>query len=411
MSPVRIAVVSPFIDKRHGTERRIAEWITRLPQEYEIHIYSQRVEDIDLTRMRWHRIPRIPGPHLLNFLWWLAANHIWRWWDTHLRGLCHDLVYTAGTNCWDADLISVHIVFAEFVRQATAELRLRGNPVRFWPRLIHRRLYYRVVMFLERRMYTNARAGLILIARKTAEDLKRHYGVDRALPVVYIGLDHEIFSRELRLRNRQGSRRQLGVEENAFVLLLVGNDWKKKGLVTLIEAFALLKNPPLYLVVAGKDDAAPYQARIREVGVEGRVIFCPPRSDVQWYYAAADAYVGPSLEDTFAQPPAEAMACGLPVITTATNGTAEIMTDGVDGLILEDPHDAVGLAARIRMLYENPELRERIAAQAARTASQYTWDRNGVEMRAIFADALERKRAIPPEMIVNRATSRGPAGK
>jgi glycosyltransferase involved in cell wall biosynthesis len=71
----------------------------------------------------------------------------------------------------------------------------------------------------------------------------------------------------------------------------------------------------------------------------------------------------------------------------------------------------VGLAARIRMLYENPELRERIAAQAARTASQYTWDRNGVEMRAIFADALERKRAIPPEMIVNRATSRGPAGK
>src|SRR5579864_5817787 len=300
MPPARIAIVSPFIDKRHGTERRIAEWITRLPQEYEIHIYSQRVEDIDLTRMRWHRIPRIPGPHLLNFLWWLAANHIWRWWDTHLRGLCHDLVYTAGTNCWDADLISVHIVFAEFVRQAAAELRLRGNPVRFWPRLIHRRLYYRVVMFLERRMYSNARAGLILIARKTAEDLKRHYGIDRALPIVYIGLDHEIFSRELRLRNRQESRRQLGVEENAFVLLLVGNDWKKKGLVTLIEALALLKNPPLYLVVAGKDDAAPYQARMRELGVEGRVIFCPPRSDVQWYYAAADAYVGPSLEDTFA---------------------------------------------------------------------------------------------------------------
>ncbi len=57
MPPVRIAVVSPFIDKRHGTERRIAEWISRLPLEYEIHIYSQRVEDVDLTRMKWHRIP------------------------------------------------------------------------------------------------------------------------------------------------------------------------------------------------------------------------------------------------------------------------------------------------------------------------------------------------------------------
>jgi len=411
MPPVRIAVVSPFIDKRHGTERRIAEWIARLPEEYEIHIYSQRVEDVDLGRMRWHRIPRLPGPHLLNFFWWLAANHIWRWWDAHLRRLRHDLVYTAGTNCWDADLISVHIVFAEFVRQAAAEMRLRGNPFRFWPRLVHRRLYYGLIMFLERRMYMNPKASLILIARKTAEDLKRHYAIERPLPVVYIGLDHEIFNPELRLRNRLESRKQLGVEENAFVLLLVGNDWKKKGLVTLIEAFALLKEFPLALVVAGKDDTVPYQARIRELGLEGRVIFCPPRSDVQWYYASADAYVGVSLEDTFAQPPAEAMACGLPVITTATNGTAEIMTDGVDGLILEDPRDAAGLAARIRMLYENSDLRGRIAAQAARTASQYTWGRNGMEMRAIFADALERRRAIPSEVIVNRATSRGPVGK
>jgi hypothetical protein len=87
MPPVRIAVVSPFIDKRHGTERRIAEWISRLPQEYEIHIYSQRVEDVDLAGMRLHKIPRIPGPHLVNFLWWLAANHLWRWWDARVRGL------------------------------------------------------------------------------------------------------------------------------------------------------------------------------------------------------------------------------------------------------------------------------------------------------------------------------------
>ena len=134
--------------------------------------------------------------------------------------------------------------------------------------------------------------------------------------------------------------------------MLVGNDWKKKGLANLIEALAQLKDLPLALVVAGKDDAAPYQNRLRELGLDGKVKFCPPRADVQWYYAAADVYVGPSLEDTFAQPPAEAMACGLPVITTATNGTAEIMTDGVDGLILQDPNDVAGLAQRIRWLCE-----------------------------------------------------------
>jgi glycosyltransferase involved in cell wall biosynthesis len=391
MPPVRIAVVSPFIDKRHGTERRIAEWITRLPPEYEIHIYSQRVEDVDLTRMRWHKIPRVPGPHLLNFLWWLPANHAWRWWDARLRGLRPDLVYTAGTNCWDADLISVHIVFAEFVRMAGRELRFRANPLRFWPRLVHRWLYYRLIIFLERRMYRNPKTGLILIAKKTAEDLKRHYGLAGAYPIVYIGLDKETFNPELRKRMRPDVRAQLRLGDDKFVLVLVGNDWKKKGLVTLIEALAQLKDLPLVLVVAGKDDPAPYRQRIQELGLVAKVKFCPSRADVQWYYAAADMYAGPSLEDTFAQPPAEAMACGLPVITTATNGTAEIMTDGVDGLILQDPNDVAGLTERIRWLYDNPERRESIATRAAMTAGEYTWDRNGVEMRAIFASALDRR--------------------
>jgi glycosyltransferase involved in cell wall biosynthesis len=391
MPPVRIAVVSPFIDKRHGTERRIAEWISRLPAEYEVHIYSQRVEDVDLARMRWHKIPSVAGPHLLNFLWWLAANHLRRWWDARVRGLRPDLVYTAGTNCWDADLISVHIVFAEFVRMAEPELRFSANPVRFWPRLIHRWLYYRLIIFLERRMYTNPRTGLILIAKKTAEDLKRHYGLAGPFPIVYIGLDKEIFNPDLRLRMRPEVRKQLGLDDHNFVLVLVGNDWKKKGLVALIEALAQLKDLPLVLVVAGKDDPAPYRSRLRELGLEEKVKFCASRADVQWYYAAADVYVGPSLEDTFAQPPAEAMACGLPVITTATNGTAEIMTARVDSLILPDPNDVAGLAERIRWLYENPEERASMGAHAAATVAEYTWDRNGVEMRAIFADAQLRK--------------------
>jgi UDP-glucose:(heptosyl)LPS alpha-1,3-glucosyltransferase len=240
-------------------------------------------------------------------------------------------------------------------------------------------------------MYTNPRTTLILIAKKTADDLKHHYGIAGPLPIVYIGLDHKIFNRELRLRNRPEVRRQLGLGEDKFALLLVGNDWKKKGLVALIEALAELKECPLVLVVVGKDDSAPYQNRIRELGLDGKVMFCAPRADVQWYYSAADAYVGPSLEDTFAQPPAEAMACGLPVITTATNGTAEIMTDGVDGLILQDPNDVAGLAERIRWLFEHPELAESIATQATATAGEYTWDRNGVEMCAIFANALDRR--------------------
>ena len=111
----RLAVVSPFVDKRHGTERRVAEWISQLAATYDIHIYSQNVQDLDLTRVTWHRIPKLPGPHLVNYLWWFAANHIWRAWDSRFRNLRPDLVYSPGINCLDADVMSVHIVFAQYV--------------------------------------------------------------------------------------------------------------------------------------------------------------------------------------------------------------------------------------------------------------------------------------------------------
>ena len=393
MPPCRIAVVSPFIDKRHGTEKRVAEWVSRLGDGYEVHIYSQRVEDLDLTKMRWHRIPRLPGPHFFNFLWWFAANHTWRWWDRRIRGIRHDLVYTAGTNCFDADVISIHIVFAEFTRQVRDELRWRSNPVWFWPRLLHRRIYYRLIMYLERKMYTNPKTSLVLIARKTADDLKRFYGRNGSLPVVYIGLDQQSFNPGLRAERRAAARETLGLDPSDLVLLLVGNDWRKKGLFTLIDALERLKDRRTILLVAGKDDEYPYQKRLRERGLEDKVRFVPSRPDVNWYYAAADIYVGPSLEDTFAQPPAEAMACGLPVVTTVTNGTAEIITDGVDGLLVQDPNDADELANQIRLLLDDPELRRRMGDAAAQTAKKYTWDRNGNEIRGIFAGVLARKRS------------------
>jgi glycosyltransferase involved in cell wall biosynthesis len=387
-----LAVVSPFIDKRHGTERRIAEWTTRLYGEFDVHVYSQRVEDLDLTRLTWHRIPKIPGPHLMNFLWWFVANHLWRWYDHRLRGIAHDLVFTAGTNCFDADAISIHIVFAEFVRQVRSEMNLQRNSILSWPRLIHRSLYYRLITLLERHLYTQPRAQLILIARKTAEDLNRFYGPHNVLPVLYMGIDHTTFNPQLRMARRDEARRELGIGNEHFVLLLVGNDWRKKGLYTLLDALPLLADQQVLLLVVGDDEKYSYQKQIERNGLSNCVRFLPSRQDVAFYYAAADAYVGPSLEDTFAQPPAEAMACGLAVITSVTNGTAEIITDGVDGLIVQDPNDATELAVQIRRVCEDSNFRRQLGENAARTSLRYTWDQNGEQMKEIFTNILRHKK-------------------
>ncbi len=392
----RLAVVSPFLDKSHGTERMVVEWISQLTDEFEIHVYSQRVEDLDLSRITWHRIPRLTGPHLFNFLWWFAANHALRAWDRRFHGLRHDLVFTPGPNCLDADAVSVHIVFAEFLRRIRPELNFTRNPVRLWPRLLHRRIYYRLAIFLERRVYTNPQIQLILTSTRTSGELERFYGRKDSFPIVSAGMDHEAFHPSHRAAFREEARRNLGLANGQFVLLLIGNDWRKKGLRALLDSLIQIRDLPTRLLVVTRESDPALQAMVRERALGGLVHFLPPRKDVEFYYAAADLYVGPSLEDTFALPALEAMACGLPVIISARAGASDVVTRSVDALILDDPTDSVKLAAMIRDLYDDEPFRRRLGEKAAVTASQFTWERNGREVAAIFEDILRRKARSAP---------------
>jgi glycosyltransferase involved in cell wall biosynthesis len=387
MPRLRIAVVSPFIDKRHGTERRVAECIQRLADEYEIHVYSNHVEDVDLDKITWHRIPALPGPHLFGYLWWFLANHLWRWRDCLFRGLAPDVVYSPGINCLDADAISVHVVFARLRESIREQVRLSRNPMKTWPQLVHRRIYYRLIQFLEGRVYPRPDRPLAVVSRKVAVDLSHYYGRKDQVRVVYGGLDLSRFNPELRVSLRPAARARFGLAENDFVLLLIGNGWKNKGLPSLLDSAGSLQDTRLKVLVAGRDNPAPYKDLIERHHLTGRVQFLPPRPDVELFYAAADAYIGPSLEDAFAQPPAEAMACGLPVITSRNNGGAEMISHNSDGLILEDPADVQTLAAWIRRLLDDSVFRCGLAENAARTAREFTWENNAVEMKAVFEQA------------------------
>jgi glycosyltransferase involved in cell wall biosynthesis len=387
----RLAVVSPSVDKSHGTERIVAAWIAQLADKFEIHVYSQEVRDIDLKTARWHRIPKLPGPHLFNFAWWFAANRARRAWDRRVRGLEYDVVFSPGANCLDADAISVHIVFAELARRVGAELKFARNSAWWWPRLLHRRLYYRMAVFLERRAYTNPKTVLIAMARKTAGDLERHYGRREPCAIVYTGLDHAAYNPARRTELRDEARKQLNLGEEKFAVLVIGNDWRNKGAPALLDALERLADLPVELLIVSREEPRALRALISARGLDDRARILPPRGDVEFYYAAADAYAGPSLEDTFGLPVAEAMACGLPAIASASAGVSEIVTDGVDGLILRDAKDAAALAEMLRRLHGDRELRERLGEAAANTTRKYTWESNGRELTAIFEGILRRK--------------------
>jgi len=403
-----VAVVSPFLDKRHGTERCVLEQVERLAGEhgYQIHLYCQRVEDIpglesfnseagpDGTaaagRILWHRISDIPGPHLVKYLWWFLANRFRRWRDQRSGRLRYDLVYSPGINCWDADVIVVHIVFHEFHRLVRDELRFARVPLWTWPRALHRRLYYRLIMALEKRIYSNPRVALAAVSGLTARELLRFFGRGD-VQVIPNAIDLRAFNPEVRRSRRAEARRHWQYNEDDFVLLLIGNDWKKKGLNTLLEAAAQCEDLPFRVLVVGRDERVPYAATIQRLGLQGRVRFANPSADVMQFYAVADAYVGPSLLDDFGLPPAEGMACGLPVVTSASSGVSEMITDGRDGFVLRDPKDAADLARLLRFLYEDSDVRREVGENAARKAQQFSWERNVQQTKELLERAWDLK--------------------
>jgi glycosyltransferase involved in cell wall biosynthesis len=110
-------------------------------------------------------------------------------------------------------------------------------------------------------------------------------------------------------------------------------------------------------------------------------------------FAAADIYVSPSKEDSFGLPVAEAMACGLPVITSRFAGVSELIQNEIDGYVLSDPSNIDGLAESLRRLYDAPDLRVRIGEAAATAAQQWTWERNAVRTWELL-QTVAAKRAV-----------------
>ena len=404
---MRLAVVSPFLDRQHGTEVCVIEQIERLVRtgRCSIELYSQRVSQLNGVRpaalvlpgeqvdIRWHQVSDIPGPHLIKYLWWFGANYWQRRQDKRSGRVRPDIIYSPGINCPDADVIVVHIVFHAFYEQVRSELALHRLPFRSWPRVIHRRLYYKLVKSLERRIYSNRRVRLMAVSSLVARQLEIHFQREDVV-VIPNAVDTLRFTSEARITKRVAARQSLSYQDSEFLLLLIGNDWKKKGLDALIEASALLKDLPLQILVVGADEPALYHLLIEKLGVQQRVRFEKPSMDVLTFYAAADLYVGPSLEDSFGLPILEAMACGVPVIASANAGASELVQDGKTGLILRDPRNQVELASLIRKIHGDDILRVSMGVAASRyVASNCNWDENAEKTWRVLQDSLNRTTA------------------
>lgn len=235
------------------------------------------------------------------------------------------------------------------------------------------------ILRLEGALFARGGAGRIIVGSlMVKEEIVDLYGFPAdKIHLVRNGVPLERFRFDPQLRER--TRRDLKLEPDEIALLFAGSGWERKGLLFAMEAMAMCREHKLRLLVAGRGRTQPY-FRSRRVRFLGEIVDLVP------IYAAADIFILPTIYDPFSNACLEAIACGLPVITTRANGFSEIIEHGVHGSIVDQPNDLAGLRDAIQFWSDNER---RAAARSTNSAhvAQFDIAKNVANTLAILSHA------------------------
>jgi UDP-glucose:(heptosyl)LPS alpha-1,3-glucosyltransferase len=235
---------------------------------------------------------------------------------------------------------------------------------------------------------------IVAISQMIKNDMSSFFRVNEAdIKVVYNGVDTSRYNQNLRHDHKGPLRSQLGIAEDEVVFLFVSYDLKKKGIETLAEAVSQLKqmgHTNFKVMVVG---GIPYQAlsrQIKTLDIEDKILFTGPVRSIEAYYANSDVFVLPTYYDACSLVVIEAMASGLPAITTTANGAAGIINDGKDGYIISHPPISLDLAKKMQLLL-NGEKRQQMSREALCTGRQYSAEKNHQSMIRILGEVAALK--------------------
>ena len=209
------------------------------------------------------------------------------------------------------------------------------------------------------------------------------------LTLIYSGVDTAKYSPSLREQHRTALRKTLQIPEDARVCLLVGSGFARKGVRALLQALATLP-ANFYGVVVGADkQRARYERLSHELQIANRVRFVGGVDDVRPYYGAADLLVLPTLYDPFPNVCLEAMASGLPVITSTTSGAAELIKAGENGYVCV-ALDVATLAQQIESCAADLAQALRMGDAARKTVAPFTLDAMAAQYVALYKFLLNK---------------------
>lgn len=283
-----------------------------------------------------------------------------------------DVVLACGFTCWArTDLNVVHFVHRAWWHSPVHTRYTRGGAYG-----AYQAAYTGLNIALERTVLAKTRE-VLAVSHLVADQLVGVAPPGVPVHVVLNGVDTEEFVPGC------ADRTTLGLPTEGPLALFVGDiKTPLKNLDGVLRV--LVEVPGLYLAVAGDMAGSPYPSLAEKLGVADRVVFLGFRSDVAVLFQAVDLFVFPSRYETFSLVVLEAMASGVPVVTAATVGAAELVGDDA-GIVISDPDDQEGLRDALRALTSDAGLRNQMGAAGRARAESHTFN----AMAGQYLDLLE----------------------
>ena len=375
---MKIAVLNRvFSPQGGGAERYSIALVEQLSHRHEIHVFAQDIAPSLIAQWPQVRFHQVSAPlrksRWLNQLWYATAT----WWATRRN---FD-VFHSHENTWHGQVQTVHVLPIKHNlfngktgwRRAATWLKVLTSP---------RLLAY---LGLERgRFAAKQNRHIVLTSPSLLAIFKATYpDCGNKLDVITPGVAKVDFNFD-----KAAAKQALGLPAQGWTIAFVGNDYKKKGLPTLLQTLKSLPEHVNLVVVGNQAEMPVYQKLANQLGLEPRIRFLGAVADVTQVYQAADCLAHPTREDTFAMVVLEALSYGLPTVVSQARycGIAGLLTDGQNALILDDPKDAAALAALLRSILNDADLRTNLSRQALAFADGYAWEEIARQQEAMYLE-------------------------
>ncbi|MBT2764475.1 glycosyltransferase family 4 protein [Paenibacillus sp. ISL-20] len=359
---MKICFVTHKVKKGDGQGRVNYEVITEAVKErHDVIIISSELSEelrahpqITWVKIGTSWIPTI----LLKYQWFALYSAIWIW--THQRGI--DLVVVNGFITYArSDINCIHFVHSAWIRSTYHPFREQKNA-----KSLYQFIYNGLNALLERLALQQTRQ-IVAVSEQVKEELVQDAHIQaHRISVVSNGVDlNEFYPRTV---NRADFN--LAVERT-YALFAGDLKSKRKNLDTVLAALANVED--IELIVLGYVEKSPYPQLAQELGISDRVHFLGYRQDVADMMSLADLFIFPSRYEPFSLVILEAMASGLPVITSNRCGAVELLSNQ-SAVIIEDPDDTSALIQALRDLSSDRELLELMARKAREDAQSNSWE-------------------------------------